>query len=1164
MSFSTYSYSKDKRPTYLLFYRTFLCISGVVRDVEACSDHLVSLDRAIHSTFPPVALPLQLEHISTAVYELASFSITRALKSHRIPEVPLSVIFPGLPAEQNSGTRPLASIYLPPHCPEHVDLCPFLKANSFLFHHSQQQQEQDFFPPYGQMETSNNASLFPNRKSGDETQISERGGSTQTFFSDPLEFVSVSYIPNPDSVMKSCSLCGAQVLLQSTWLNLYLLQRLHVIAVTQLGLSPFRMPPELQCLTPRVALGHLFHCAQRFFELALHSALTISGGRAMLRDRLSYPLPLLVSLVKYSKKRLVDAGIEESVRKLQEALDVETCREWEGAPFHLRNEVNTLSLLMLSPFTHWGETSEAYRLKKDRTLAAIVFCLIHFSLGLFHQVSYLWPVLELFSASKNCVSSPFASSLFSSAEENVAFSEVKKDVQDVLLSVKGGYKLDDVLVPIRATLQEVCLIGFMDGYQGATRAQQMLLRLSLTLFHLEQQWFPCCNKKCGTPVGHAPLEEKSCFSVSFAEQVYTIFSNVFFCDVKNFKSWPWTSLTENTSSLLSSSHGYDTDQVANYFEVKQIILLLTLFFDLVEERDEQEEADALTEYLLDPQKNISRVSMDSKQTLIEAINSVRTRRRQDRQHRILSAKELLSTCVEPLLVELTTSSNGGTSSRARELLGLLCLLKAEVLRFCLFSSLNVNEKAIHKGGKKANASTHASSQKEGVKEGKLDKVETEKEISKLNGEAVKHCETVREFLGATMQPAKKDDRWSSFEIYPSSLLPPVLEAQRSQRLPPDAPAGKGSRGSSSSSLSSANSNWRLWISPKNRGTREFVFRDFSLSPPSLSPSHTRASKERASRPLQPEAVYALALLPPLWIRMWLVLCRSVFRIASLDMILAKDRSCLKNSNNTQMEPPAIEEEESKKRCSSSTLKRGICATRLSGIQTSKRNSPRKMSRKPPKRKENAKLQDHLNKKNMLQAECRLNFSSEELCFWYRWHHCFIHESESTNALQESTGTTKTDQDTRSCAPFINGPYAITSLNKLLYSLLNHSIPSLPSGVTPESSFLPPREVIVAALQGYFPIFISAEATFLHYFMRELVPTRGTSSGSTLRSSESSSECDSREGCTDNRLPMNPFLVANDTTRCLFSVPSVASCIPCVCAVVRKYWQRLGSPPLCPS
>lgn len=1146
---STLSSQRDNCPADVLFSRVFLSVYKVVKEVEECSDHLLVLDQAIHSTLPPVALPLQLDRISTAVYELVSFSITRALKFQRIPEVPLSSIFPSFSVSQECVCRPLSSIYLPPHTLQHMDPCPFLKAKFFSY---RQQQQYHFLLPSQGIRCSD-ASLFESKwsKDGDqEDEGRELEGSNGAVFSDPIDFVSMRYMENPASVMKSCSLCAAQVLVQSIWINLFLFQRLHVVGVAQLALAPLRMPSKILRLTPRMALVQLFHTAQRFFELALHSALNLSDANSSLRDRLSYPLPLLVSLITHSKRLLLDTETEECIQKLRIALELDTSRECEGDGFLHAKGIDTVSPLTLSPFTHWAETSEEYHLKKNRTLAAIVFCLTHFSLGAFSKISYLWPVLHLHREEMTGISSlPLA--LCSSVEKNTTFNDLEKENGGLFSKVKAFYLLEDILLVIRAAIQEICLIGFMEGYQGAKTAQQKLLRLSQTLSKLEHACFPHFNKKCSTQYLHSSTEaEKPIFGPTFADEVYTLFWNSFCHDLAILQSWPWPFLNKNPSSPFSSLHGCDSDQVADYFELKQIILLLTVFFDLVEHRDNEEEADALIEHLSDPQSNPAGLSLKSKRKLINTIHTYTARRFEDRQRRIIRIRGLLTMRVQPILLELSNSSNGGAASRARELLGLYWLLTAEVLRSYRFPSPNDLDASLSNDESNEGVAPLASSHEARINGGKVEKLEVGEEVVKANAEAAKNCEAVREFLGVTMQTSRTS-RGTYFPESSRSLECSVQKEVTSAHSSSDI-GFLGSDVASPSSSSTAKSNWRLLLSPQNRGAREFLF-SFSSSSISHHSTPQAEPKEALSESLQWEGVHAFALLPPLWIRMWLILCRSIFRTASVDMIVAKDRYCMESSGSTEQEGLQTEEEEKEKSSSVTSSKRRTRVSRLPKMSPTKQNPRKKMVGVPWKGKHETKLEGQL-AKNSLLAQWRLRFSAEELCFWYRWHWCFIQESESLHSTLETAEKRSRNHTSDFPAPSSNWCRAISSLHKIMFSLLNHSIASLPFEGSAGLAPLPSNEVIAGALQKYFPVFISAESAFLHYFTRDF--STGISRGAFAFGSNNSDDSSSDH---IRETLIRTLSSNNRQTRPLFSSPSVASCIPCIVALVNKYWEKLGTP-----
>lgn len=1146
ISSSTCSYQTNENTTYSLLYRVFFGVYKISKDVEECSDHLISLDRTIHSTLLPVALPLQLDNISTAVYELMAYSITRAIRSQKIPVASLSAQFSSLTCNQQSDKRVVSCIYLPPQCPEHFDSCPFLKNGCCTSH----PQQLDLFLSYSEGSADHDSPLsFPEVGeigAGECKETIERRDK-HILFSDPLDFVSVGYIENPATTIKSCSVCAAQALMQSAWLNFYLLQRLHLISVTQLALAPFRMPPELLCLTPRLGLVHLFHTAQRFFELALHSALTLYVDCSTLRDRLSYPLPLLQLLIQNSKSLFADNHTVECLQNLQASLDAKVSRESEGSAFPAAES----DFLSLSPFTNWPETLVAWKRKKNRTIGALVFSLTHFAFGLFHNISYLWPVLELFSGNSSDFSTP-TSVLLSSDEGNKVHPYQEKQDGSLLHKVKAAYVLEDVLLVIRAYLQEICLIGFMDGFQGATRAIQNLLCLSQILCKFEHEIFPLSDAKHSTFVVYPADKKPYCSDRSPSNQVYTMFSKNFSHDLKNFQSWPWPSPYDSPNSLFSSLSGCDKDQVGEYFEVKQIILLLTIFFDLVENRDEQEETVALMDYLSDPHANSTFLSVDQKGKVIEVISTLTNRRREERHSRLTGARKLLTVGVLPVLIELTNSSNGGISLRGRELLGLSWLLTAEMLRFSIFFLEN-GACPPHRCEKEAKKHTPTYPEAHGKRgnEEEENELDVKKEITKANVEAIKYSEAAREFLGVTMQSGRNKEETYSTLSSPSS---PTDERER-QSLPHSVNSGSSKNMIYSSSPSKADHNWRLLFSSDNIGAREFLF-CFSSLPSAQSDSDCKSAlKEEDTLLPKEEVVRVMALLPPLWIRMWLVLCRSVFRSASQDMIFAKERHLLPRSSLP--EPPPMEASKGEK----STVSTTSCSSVASHISYAP-SSPQKkkllpkLAKSSSCKKKVAKTQKQMAQR-VLKAEWKLKYSTEELCFWYRWHRAFIAVSRRTHPAFHLTEKKDDGLESRFSTSLKTGSYTIPSLNFKLYSLLNYPIPPHPSMDFSESSLLSSSEFFVAALQAYFPLFLSAEIAFSRYFM----------SNPNIRCEDSASTLDWYNGgdysqelhgsaSTNNR-----SCASTDPTCTLFSLPSVSSHIPCVATLVKKYWDKMGSPPV---
>lgn len=1055
---------------YFLFYRLFIGLRAVVKSVEACGDAVLALDRSLHSTLLPSALPVQQRRIAESIFELLSFSVTRERRacadriatriygSKRVAKAPdslensspsgnpvvLAVMIDGntgetivisklssrpsvsgLPSveeesqsqdvitdvqelehstievtgeemiQQDDDTARLSKMYLP-ECPKHTTDCPYSK------------------------NTKGKASKSTGSSSNDYVF---------TPFSTPSDFIRMGYVENPEILLKMCPVCAAQAVLQSTWLCISLFQQLDVVGLAHLSLAPLPIPQELECLTPREGLAHVYHLAQRFFENGLHYAM-MQCQEVPLVDRLSYPVPLLLSAARPQlKKRDLSTETTAEEESSSQIKDEETKERSLFRSSHLIN----------SPFLDLSMDEEAHRRKMYHTVGVLCHGCTHLSLRLLQSIPSLCPVLEIYKNTPE------------HRKESVdSATEIHGAVLD---SIRSEYSLHDVFVEIRAGLQEVCLFGFLDASQGAVKAQRKLLQLCKVIVQWERDTIP--QKKGGK---HTPRKEHgSTLGLGPADQIYYFYSNLW-NDREVMNDWPWN---QSSKSWIQPSRPIlkecERDQVGEYYELKQIIFLMTVFFDLVEDKDDREEVEALEEYLRNHTKPIVGSPpfaidgvMLNYEALAESARDLYSRRKAEHYSRLCLAESLLEEKIKPVLSELANSSNGGTTSRARQLMALLYLLKAEIIRFRGEGSAIEEE------------------------QGEIDRC-----VSEANTQAIKQTEAAREFLGVTMQPA----------------TPPLPSPSTSQRF---------ERKSDQESDPKSPTSWRLLIPIQNSGSRDILLQ-FKEKYEKGDPGCQKRSGDE---------IVALGLLPPLWIRMWLILGRAVFRSSASDMILAKENTI----------PPSI-----------STPKESGSAASPPALKEKK--TLRKKTKPPPsdvKKMTKKELREQQETERCIRtvgpATLKLKYSLQETCFWHRWHELFIDPTSSSKKelsvpLDGTCSTHPGENGDKYEIQLDSIPFLMTLMHGLLCSF---SFSDIPPTSTPGVNHLS------SSLQNDYPIFSSGETAF-----SSLIKFGGS-----------------------RRAEPHPCSFAQmDRQFSLFLAPSVSACTPAIAKLVAGYWKKLGSPSL---
>eukprot|EP00796_Vickermania_ingenoplastis_P005552 gene5552-4006_t len=983
---------------YFLFYRLFIGLRAVVKMVEAGGDKILALDRCLHATLAPSCLPIQQRRIADAIYELASFSITRDMKARYDlserrsitlrpvppprpppPDVELRPQRGSTSAGNNAGLASFVAVVMElirDHEPEQPcdkegqqsrstsAVVPLSLEGSVMNEPAavslsdaacEEEAELVGSAPTAEAEAAPcpnpmrhlYLSECPSGHQKPKTASQRAEEPTRTPFAPHETFTSMDFMNAPETFMKICPVCGAQALLLSIWLNLSLLQQFHVIAVAHLALTPLAVPEQLQVPSPREAVIHVYHMAQRFFENALHGGLTVCQ-ELLIGDRLTYPVPLLLAAAdpQLRKKRKGSGGSS-------------------GA-----DEASSASSVSLkevaSPYLRWSFTAEEHAAKMYETLGALVSICGRLSLALFQQLPRLWPVLQLFEAT---------------SPQREHFPPLEERQQQETRH----------FILLRASIQEACVFGFMDAADGAVKAQRTLLGLCQQITAWERDTLPH-QKGRGSP--SCPIDRSG---IGPAYQIYYLAQAVWE-DAAMIKNWPWKDV--KPSSALPRRDTLKTcerDEMMEYFELKQVVVLLSIFFELVEDKDASEQVTALQEYCrcstLTLTQHIPLFSIGGPGTrpdlldyeeLLHSSQDLYERRKAQHWVHLGRAEDILENQIQPVLLELINSSNGGASARGRQLMGLLWLLSAELIRF----------------------------------RGDICRVEenresVEKALDEVHDKALKQTESVREFLGLTMQ-------WGP-AAQPGS--------------PKGTPKGNYVRQPDTEWDPKPPSTWRLLVRPENGAAREFLLGPRDGSDPRM-------------------CLEAVGLIPPLWIRLWLVLCRGIFRSAATDMILAKDA--------VETRPPVASLPAASPDSGSGTDKEK--KRKGKGMKGSPNTpQPPKKSKKEIQAAERSERCKRLGEEIAL----RLHFSTAKVCFWHRWRSLLAASAALPPHVCSETLEEK--------APSRSAANTVPALCRALYDLLHNFIPP-----SEDKGFGNPEDMqahLLPALHTDYPIFPDAEEAF---------------------------------------------------------------------------------------
>lgn len=964
---------ETQREPYFLFYRFFLGLQVLVEVLEHCSDQLLALDRTLHATLSSRYIDIRQRRFSDAIFELLSFTTTRMLRQESVrirqrlyttnpqtkPTLPSPPATDPKPEEtpvENAAvsiTSNDGSLTSPPDDTELSNLAG---------EHSMSRIDSLYAP-----ECPTHTKDCPYTKKFVSKNDMEKPAYTP--FAPPLDFTSIGYAESPGTLLTTCPVCGAQALLQSWWLCLSLLQHFHVMCLAHAALAPFSIPQQFKLPSPHEVVVHVYHLALRYFENALHSAYLLCQ-EVPVTDRLSYPLDILKTCKKKRSKS------KEPLGETEETAD---------DPLHRVSQWHEAAREASSPTSHIPTDEASYSTKMYQNMAFLTEASLVTSFQLLTKLPDVWPAASI------CEEQPGAD-------------------DDGQSTYWLDYSVADVLVLFRSSLLEVCMSGFMDASKGACKAQKKLLKLCKRLSHWEANVMSHLKKK----ENHA--SSASSHGLGPSNEIYRMIKNMG-CDAAALKSWPWKEAVEGRAPRCPLLQRCERSQMSDYFELKQTVVLLTVFFSLVEDADSREEVAALQH----ASSSLDFGSLSAEQLphgtnhdhLLEAAADLLSQRRSELYARLTVGNELLDTHVKPILMELCNSSNGGTSSRARQLMALLFLLKAEIVRFQ------------DEPDKVPNSSVAT-------------------QLASLNSQAVSQTESARDFLNVTMQ----------------NLFQPT----------------EGDETKDESKESSTCRTWRLLLPKENTAARE------RLAP--------------FSKGLR--CVEALGLVSPVWISMWLQLCRCIFRSASTDLILARELAIRPSGNRGEKE--------------------GAAATAdSSAVSDAKRAKPTKSAAPVEKKRKMTKRELLAQKEAKEKAalfqttSSALRYSSRDICFWHRWHKCFL--------------STHSDEVKEPDVQAISAPMLAESSRTFGILFEVHASRRQVSDASCLGSSFP------AAMSEDYPLFSDAATAFASVL----------------------SFCGSA--------PVEPHATSftPDRSASLFPVPSVCACMPALSQQISTYWKKLGSP-----
>lgn len=608
-------------------------------------------------------------------------------------------------------------------------------------------------------------------------------------------------------VLRSCPRCVAQIYYQSCWVALALLLQLNIVSLAHSAVAPRTMPDAVLSVSPREGVVHLYYTSQRLAQNAMQLSLLLvvegKGGG--------------------TTTAMKGQGNTPRARKACEGLS----HVLYGAP-PLSPDITT-------------EGSAPYGVAFRCRVARCVHALLGTSLALLETFPALWPALEVNASldyadggGSNDVGSPPATARSTGSDRRTPSPSLLNEASG---AKEWLYTEADAVLAVRAALLRVCVLAFTGGLAGTAMGSQELLLLARRITQYE------VARRRVKPVakGGGGTSNKGCiYRIAHAWRNGTIAD-------------PTTNGAANVMELAP-----DGRPLREFEELKQVLVMLAVFLDLVEDRDEQE------------------------------IGSIANR--VARHERLSLAYRVMEDGVGTYLQALRDSSNGSASARARQLLALYWLLHAQ-LEYYIVSSDEGNESS----------------------DGELGPPDYVKEVWRL---AVQECDDAREFLGMDLIRDTPGRPWR--------LLPPQE---------PDATVTVGQ-------------------------------------------PHT--SRRRAAH------VLPLALLPMLRIRMWLILCPSIFRGGAPDLLLAQQSAaCTKDGDGSSLAAGSLPRmAESKKDAPKGVVPGGrSLGVTAQGPIRSKKEAYLEAQREELHRQQCTTVR---------RAAVLLRYSPHTASFWWRWR-CLLAE-----------------------------------------------------------------------------------------------------------------------------------------------------------------------------
>lgn len=1122
---------------YFLFYRFFLGLAAAIKIIEKSVNDSLVLDRMLQGTIPISTLSFQQDQLCAAIYEFISFGVTRSEKA--MSDMISKRIYGKGSKKGNSTTseqllntsRSQRSLLggslknpaeLPPQLDEMKESC---EKNSAVGEKCVNNQENISDSAssvlcrseerVGELGVSScipeiveSSPQLPNfasqlkkiyvpdlpkhkkscpfsRNDEQEKQghcIDDSFCDSIIAFTSPKKFVTMEYAENPEGLMKACPVCGGQAFVQSIWVTLCLLQHLNTLALAHLAVVPLSIPSEFHSPSPYKVTVHVYHMAQRFFETGIHGALAVFRG-VPLDCRLSFPLTFVSSVVREIRvKRGKASKTSSSFHQGNNCGSVSakcgsedhnaSLSDSRGRSRSFQGQLEACLPAPPSLNDNYYYTKESHEAQQNVTVAAAIQDVFSISLGLLEGLPKLTPALTV----------AFNDYSLQDNDSSEIDREVRRAVCDACFS---GYSLHDVLLVMRSYLLQSLIWCFTDGAGGALKAQNKLVELCQDLVSWEQEQLPPPHVK---PKLHSSKNKKNLSHK--VDHVFFIAQTKWGNTLELIASWPWNHMKQ--IPFRSTLVNCEKDLFFEYLELKQVILLLAIFTDLVEDKDCKEELSVLQaatagtnggsfeadlslcklsyiasgagKELHDSKKDIIR---DEK--LLEAVEEKYLQKKQKHYDRLGVGKMLLDAQVKPVLQELSNSSNGSSAARGRQLLALMWLLKAEIIRF--------REEITSPSGT-------------GGDEDML------KQIKEAEACALAQTDTAKDFIGMSMQYFTNDEKPPSqpFTSKPRSSM------QIGELI--DEP----------STLS-----WRS-VLPCFKGKDN-------------AESFGEYNAKSTSNHIQKEgSIQYLGVIPPGWIRMWLTLCREVFRSPATDLVFLTDENESPEDNTTCVRstsslPPI-------------SASKGVKGSKGEAKKTLLKQSANEKTVVTTKKRKGKETESIENRHRIARwVKWSLMFSKQPICFWHRWSQLFGVEPDLA-----SNCSSPTQQDGRSVAPPSEGASRETHLSVMaLSSKLSTKMSRLFTLKQPGDIGALPASVLtrqlVSALQEVNPLFQSGDAAFASVVDFTGLGEVRPHPSSRVQSSETASQSLS-----------------------LFPSPSVTACIPNVAESIRSYWGRLGFPP----